>query len=77
MPNYLASYWSFEKVQCKQTLQHFIKKEYDKYEGATRLAMSCGLKSKLSKQKTLFLKSATNERENLTASCEVCLEFFS
>jgi hypothetical protein len=30
------------------------------------------LKSKLSKQKNLFLKSATNERETLTAV--VCLE---
>jgi hypothetical protein len=28
----------------------------------------------LSKQKSLFLKSTTKERENLTASCEVCLE---
>jgi hypothetical protein len=32
------------------------------------------LKSKLSKQKNLFLKSATNERETLTASYVVCLE---
>jgi hypothetical protein len=32
------------------------------------------LKSKLSKQKNLFLKSATNQRENVTASYKVCLE---
>jgi hypothetical protein len=36
--------------------------------------MLSDLKSKLSKQKSLFLKSATNERENLTASYEVRLE---
>jgi Leucine-rich repeat (LRR) protein len=46
----------------------------DKYEEATRFAMLYDLKSKLSKQKSLFLKSATNERENLTACYEVCLE---
>jgi hypothetical protein len=34
------------------------------------------LKWKLSEQKSLFLKSATNERETLTASYEVCLESF-
>jgi hypothetical protein len=32
------------------------------------------LKTKLNKQKSLFLKSATTERETLTASYEVCLE---
>jgi hypothetical protein len=31
-------------------------------------------KLKLSKQKNLFLKSANNEKENLTASYEVYLE---
>jgi hypothetical protein len=33
------------------------------------------LKTKFSKQKSLFLKSAASERENQTASYEVCLEF--
>jgi hypothetical protein len=32
------------------------------------------LESKLSEQKSLFLKSATNDRENLTDPYEVCLE---
>jgi hypothetical protein len=32
------------------------------------------LKSELRKQKSLFLKSATNERENLTDPYEVCLD---
>jgi hypothetical protein len=49
------------------------KEKYDKY-GATRLAMLYDLKSKLSKRKNLFLKSATNETENLTVSYELCLE---
>jgi hypothetical protein len=48
------------------------KEKYDKYEAATRLAMLYDLKSKMNKQKSLFLNS-TNERENLTASYEVCL----
>jgi hypothetical protein len=50
------------------------KENYDKYEEATRLAMLYDLKSNLSKQKSLFIKSATNETENLRGSCEVCLE---
>jgi hypothetical protein len=33
------------------------------------------LKWKLSKQKGLFVKSATTERENLTACYEACLEW--
>jgi hypothetical protein len=51
-------------------------KKYDKYEGATRLAMLHDLKPKLREQKSMFLKSATNERENMTASYEVSLESF-
>jgi hypothetical protein len=58
-------------IRHYNTLQ---KEKYDKYEGATRLAMLYDLISKLSKQKSLFLKSATNGIENLTASNEVCLE---
>jgi hypothetical protein len=50
------------------------KAKYDKCEGTTTLAMLSDLKLKLSKQTNLFLKSATNERENLTCSYEVCLE---
>jgi hypothetical protein len=69
VPNLLTSYWSFQRVQCKQTLQNTLHKDkYDKHEGATRLAMLYDLKSKLSKQNSVFLKSAANERENLTAS---------
>jgi hypothetical protein len=50
------------------------KEKYDKCEGATRPAMLYDLKSKLSQQKSLFQKSAINERENLIASYEVYLE---
>jgi hypothetical protein len=50
------------------------EEKFDKCEGATRLAMLSDLKLKLSKEKSLFLKSAAKERENLTASCAVCLE---
>jgi hypothetical protein len=59
-----------DKPQCK----HSSYRKSDKYEEATRFAMLYDLKSKLSKQKSLFLKSATNERENLTACYKVCLE---
>jgi hypothetical protein len=36
--------------------------------------MLCDLESKLSKQRSLFLESATNERESLIGSYEVCLQ---
>jgi hypothetical protein len=48
------------------------KEKNDKYEGATRLAMLCYLKSKLSKQKSVFLESATNEKrkhDSLVTRC--------
>jgi hypothetical protein len=50
------------------------EKKYDKHERAARLAMLCDLESKLSKQRSLFLKSATNERESLIGSYEARLE---
>jgi hypothetical protein len=74
VPNLLTSYWSLERVEFKQTLDTLHKEKHDKHEGATRLAMFYDLKCKLSKQRNLFLKSATNERENLTGSYELCLE---
>jgi hypothetical protein len=69
----LTSYWSFEKEYITDSHYNTLHKEkYDK--GATRLAMLYDLKSKISKQKSLFLKLATNERENLTALYDVCLQ---
>jgi hypothetical protein len=74
VPNLLTSYLSFERGHVNRYYNTLHKEKYDKYEGATRFPMLYDLKSKLSKQKKLFLKSATNERENLMASYEVRLE---
>jgi hypothetical protein len=53
--------FEFQKYNVNRNYNTFHKEKYGKYEAATRLEMS-DLKSKLSKQKNVFLKSETNER---------------